>query len=74
VDEERGRDGPLERTARHSASDFSTGWDMAGVAVVLKREERKGMVGIDLRIVVRVRGWRVRYCVTGRRAVRLLKV
>lgn len=53
---ERGTDGPLERTARHSESDFSTGWDMAGVAVVLKREEKKGMVGIDLRIGARVRG------------------
>jgi hypothetical protein len=45
---------PGERMACHSESGFSTGYDMLrDGAEELKSEPRKGIVGIDLRVVAR---------------------
>ena len=59
----RGEKVPLERTACHSSSDFWTGYDIFSLlaVLVLKRAERNGIVGIDLKAVTRPRGWRARY-------------
>lgn len=49
---------PLLKTARHSSSLFCTGYDMflSEVELELKREPRKGIVGMDFRIVPRAKG------------------
>jgi hypothetical protein len=67
------RCGPLFRMACHSSLDFSTGNDILGELDVLNRDPMNGMVGIDLRIVAREKGWRVR-CAAGKFRVVALKV
>jgi hypothetical protein len=48
---------PFDRTARHSSSLFSTGYDMSLVVLdELKRLPRNGMVGMDLITAAEVRG------------------
>ena len=54
--ETRGATVPLLKTACHSSSLFWTGYDMSLEAALLKREPRKGIVGIDLRTVPLVKG------------------
>lgn len=51
---------PLLNTARHSSSLFWIGYDMFLSELELKREPRKGMVGMDFRRVPRAKGWRAR--------------
>lgn len=61
---------PLLSTACHSSSLFWTGYDMflseAEVELELKREPRKGIVGMDFRIVPRAKGCSARARCAGR--------
>ena len=53
---------PLFNTACHSSSLFCTGNDMSLDAALLNKEPRKGIVGMDLRTVPRVKGRSARCC------------
>ena len=53
---------PLFSTACHSSSLFCTGYDMFFELELLKREPKKGIVGIDLRTVPLVKGSKALYC------------
>ena len=47
---------PLLRTACHSSSDFLTGYSILFWLLLLKRDPRKGIVGIDLSAAARAKG------------------
>jgi hypothetical protein len=49
---------PFDRTACHSSSDFWSGYDILFELLVLKKLDRKGIVGIDFKMVPLVKGWR----------------